>query len=186
MLLPYAEHFRAHHHPCPHPDCLDRKFVVFSEENELKRHFALEHGNEANLSRAQRRNMLSINIPISYASHQEQEVVAAASRPGIVIGGDHNMPRRGGNMRHSRSDGAMTAAVNASIETSQVESAMRQSAAAAAQAQAGPSSVTFSAEDFPTVSGQGSSGATPLGTWVGNSSGRVQLLGDSCMCVGSA
>eukprot|EP00878_Enallax_costatus_P026351 GHUV01028280.1.p1 GENE.GHUV01028280.1~~GHUV01028280.1.p1 ORF type:complete len:820 (+),score=339.54 GHUV01028280.1:679-3138(+) len=167
------EHFRGQHNPCPHPDCLDRKFVVFSEESELKRHFALEHGNEANLSRAQRRNMLSINIPISYASQQEQEAIAAATRPGIVIGGGHNLPRRGGGMRHSRSDGAMAAAVNASIESSQVETAMRQSAAAAQQAQTGPSSVTFSAEDFPTVSGQGSSGATPLGTWVGNSAGPM-------------
>lgn len=154
--------------------------MVFSEESELKRHFALEHGNEANLSRAQRRNMLSINIPLNYVSQQEQEQIAAANRPGVVIGGGHNLPRRGG-MRHSRSDGAMAAAVQASIESSQVESAMRQTAAAAAPAPAGPSSVTFSAEDFPTVSGQGPSGSVPLGTWLGNAAGEcaVAAAGDS-------
>jgi hypothetical protein len=41
----------------------------------------------------------------------------------------------------------------------------------------GPSSVTFSADDFPTVSGQGSSGTAPLGTWVGAGSSAGGLEG---------
>lgn len=164
LLACTAEHFQSQHHPCPHPACLERKFVVFAEEPELKRHFATEHGSEMNMSRAQRRNLLSVNIQLNYSREQEEAQAAAAlQRPGIVIGGGHNLPRRGG-MRHSRSDGAMAAALQASIETSQVETAMRQSAADSAP----PSSVTFSAEDFPSVSGQGSSGVAPLGTWVGS------------------
>uniref|UniRef100_A0A383VLU4 RING-type E3 ubiquitin transferase n=1 Tax=Tetradesmus obliquus TaxID=3088 RepID=A0A383VLU4_TETOB len=163
------EHFTGNHHPCPHPACLERKFVVFAEEAELKRHFATEHGGEMNLSRAQRRNLLTVNIQLNYAREQEEAAAAAAAaaRPGVVIGGGHNLPRRGG-MRHSRSEGAMAAAVAASIESSQVENVMRRSAAEAGVA--APGSVTFNADDFPTVSGQGS-GAAPLGTWVGATGG---------------
>eukprot|EP00879_Flechtneria_rotunda_P019552 GHRR01020539.1.p1 GENE.GHRR01020539.1~~GHRR01020539.1.p1 ORF type:complete len:855 (+),score=361.96 GHRR01020539.1:259-2823(+) len=158
------EHFQHQHHPCPHPACLERKFVVFADENELKRHFAAEHGNDLNMSRAQRRQALTLNIQLNYSRQEQQQQQADMGRPGVVIGGAHSLPRQGG-MRHSRSDGAMQAAVQASIETSQLESAMRQSAAAPD----GPSSVTFSAEDFPSVSGQSSDGAMPLGTWVGSS-----------------
>jgi hypothetical protein len=50
-------HFQADHHPCPHPSCLERKFVVFAEEQDLRRHFATEHGSEMNMSRAQRRQV---------------------------------------------------------------------------------------------------------------------------------
>jgi hypothetical protein len=57
-----AEHFRADHHPCPHPDCLERKFVVFAAEAELKRHFASEHGGD--MSRAQRRQALTVPIQL--------------------------------------------------------------------------------------------------------------------------
>lgn len=56
-LAPVAGHFQSAHHPCPHPSCLERKFVVFAEEQDLRRHFATEHGNEANMSRAQRRQV---------------------------------------------------------------------------------------------------------------------------------
>lgn len=52
-----AGHFQSDHHPCPHPSCLERKFVVFAEEQDLKRHFAIEHGNETNMTRAQRRQV---------------------------------------------------------------------------------------------------------------------------------
>jgi hypothetical protein len=165
-----TEHFTAQHHPCPHPACLERKFVVFTEEAELKRHFATEHGGEMNLSRAQRRNLLTVNIQLNYAREQEEAAAAALARPGVVIGGGHNLPRRGGGMRHSRSEGAMAAALAASLESNQVENVMRRSAAEAGAGD--PGSVTFNADDFPTVSGQGS-GAAPLGTWVGASGGKA-------------
>jgi hypothetical protein len=171
----HAEHFTGQHHPCPHPSCLERKFVVFAEEAELKRHFATEHGGEMNLSRAQRRNLLTVNIQLNYAREQEEAAAAAAAlqRPGVVIGGGHNLPGRRGGMRHSRSEGAMAAAVAASIESNAVESVMRRSAAEAGAGD--PGSVTFSAEDFPTVSGQGS-GAAPLGTWVAASGGEESRI----------
>jgi hypothetical protein len=58
-----AGHFQADHHPCPHPACLERKFVVFAEEQDLRRHFATEHGSEMNMSRAQRRQVSSPSRP---------------------------------------------------------------------------------------------------------------------------
>lgn len=57
----HAGHFQSDHHPCPHPSCLERKFVVFAEEQDLKRHFATEHGSEMNMSRAQRRQVGSVS-----------------------------------------------------------------------------------------------------------------------------
>jgi hypothetical protein len=30
------DHFTKAHHPCPHPACLEKKFVVFEQEFELK------------------------------------------------------------------------------------------------------------------------------------------------------
>jgi hypothetical protein len=62
-------------------------------------------------------------------------------------------------------------ALQASVDSSRAEEAAR---AAAAH---GPSSVTFSAEDFPTVSGQGTSGAAPLGTWVAAGGGPGGWVG---------
>ena len=57
-----AEHFRAEHFPCPHPECEERKFVVFQSEAELKRHIAKEHS--GNLSRAQLRE--ASKVPVSF------------------------------------------------------------------------------------------------------------------------
>ncbi|KAF8068299.1 GLG1 [Scenedesmus sp. PABB004] len=172
------EHFTGQHHPCPHPACLERKFVVFAEEAELKRHFAAEHGSDANMSRAQRRQAMSINIQLNYNREAEAAAAAHHTRPGVVIGGGSNLPRRGGGggrdggggMRHSRSDGAMAAALQASLESGQAEGAAR-AGGGGEQPGAGPSSVTFTADDFPSVSGQGAAGGVPLGTWVGAGGG---------------
>ncbi|KAH8929077.1 hypothetical protein BT69DRAFT_1236398 [Atractiella rhizophila] len=38
------EHFREEHHPCPNPDCRDKKFVVFENELDLKGHILDVHG----------------------------------------------------------------------------------------------------------------------------------------------
>ncbi len=64
-LPPPAEHFQKAHHPCPHPRCLERKFIVFKEELELKQHMAREHGDELGMSRAQRREALTLPLQFS-------------------------------------------------------------------------------------------------------------------------
>ncbi len=115
------------------------------------------------------------------------------SRPGVVIGGGgagsigpppgaRGRGGRGVGMRHSRSDTGLAAAVAASIDSSQAEAAQRAAAAAAAAAgEERLASVTFSAEDFPSVSGGGRGGVTaPLGTWVG---GEGRRLVDALDCL---
>ena len=37
---PPADHFQHEHYLCPHPDCLEKKFIVFPSEQELKTHTA--------------------------------------------------------------------------------------------------------------------------------------------------
>jgi hypothetical protein len=202
----YAEldaHFMKDHHPCPHPACIERRFVVFPQEAELKRHFATEHGEEMRMSRAQRREALAVPINLQYASatparrggggsggRDEQGAAAAAimERPGIVMGGGAGLQPRGGRqgggggMRNSRSDPAMAAAVAASAETAAADGARR---AAAAEARPAPpqqpemGSVTFNASDFPSVGGMrpvgapAGSGVSALGTWVAAGGGGV-------------
>lgn len=46
-------HFRDQHCLCEDPACLEKKFVVFNNEHELKRHYAAEHGGD--MSSQQRR-----------------------------------------------------------------------------------------------------------------------------------
>lgn len=70
---PGADHFTKAHHPCPHPNCLERKFVVFDTEYELKAHFAAEHGDEVKMSAAQRRQAMTIPLNLQYRSHDDEE-----------------------------------------------------------------------------------------------------------------
>ena len=45
MVAPWLEgHYRTGHYPCLHPECLAKKFVVFTSPHELKNHEGLEHG----------------------------------------------------------------------------------------------------------------------------------------------
>ena len=55
-----ADHFRHEHYLCNHQLCLDRKFIVFMTEQELKQHAAREHGGD--MSKAERRQALTIPI----------------------------------------------------------------------------------------------------------------------------
>ena len=48
------------HHLCEDQTCLDKKFIVFPSEQELKQHVAREHG--GNMSRAEKRQALTIPV----------------------------------------------------------------------------------------------------------------------------
>ena len=127
------EHFRDDHHLCPHHSCMEKKFVVFTSEHELKRHFASEHGDELKMSRAQRREAYTVPMNLQYRSRDDTDAqqmadAAAASalheRVGFVMGGGQGVtgrhgPRGGGGggssgfggigggasaMHHSRSE----------------------------------------------------------------------------------
>ncbi|KAJ3694055.1 hypothetical protein LUZ60_009535 [Juncus effusus] len=72
-------HFREAHFLCGSDDCLAKKFVVFQNEQELKRHNALEHG--GNMSRAQRNAALQIPTSFRYRrSEQEQRARGGRGR----------------------------------------------------------------------------------------------------------
>ena len=60
-----TDHFGRDHFLCAHQGCLDKHFIVFSTEAELKQHSAREHGN--NMSRAEKRQALS--IPVNFQVH---------------------------------------------------------------------------------------------------------------------
>ncbi|KAL2941692.1 E3 ubiquitin-protein ligase hel2 [Bienertia sinuspersici] len=62
------DHFRSGHFLCEEGTCLEKKFVVFPTEADLKRHSALEHG--GNMCRSKRRTALQLN---SCFHHRERE-----------------------------------------------------------------------------------------------------------------
>lgn len=57
-------HFRHEHSLCEHPECLAKKFGVFTTDAELKRHNALTHG--GTMSRSQRNTYLQIPVSFQY------------------------------------------------------------------------------------------------------------------------
>ncbi|GFR43781.1 hypothetical protein Agub_g4897 [Astrephomene gubernaculifera] len=153
------DHFTKDHFPCPHPECLERKFVVFSTDYELKAHFAAEHGDQLKMSAAQRRQALTIPMQLQYRSRDDEETEPGPSarfeRAAVVIGGGHNISSRAarsgraggrGGMHHSRSE-------------PQFAPSLGQDAGGEV------SSVTFTAEDFPAPSSAQQGGAGPLGRW---------------------
>ncbi|KAJ0255670.1 putative zinc-finger protein [Hirschfeldia incana] len=64
-------HFRRDHFLCEDESCLGKKFVVFPNESELKRHNAIEHGGK--MSRAQRTAALQIPTSFRYSRGNDQE-----------------------------------------------------------------------------------------------------------------
>eukprot|EP00252_Welwitschia_mirabilis_P012374 TRINITY_DN27403_c0_g1_i1.p1 TRINITY_DN27403_c0_g1~~TRINITY_DN27403_c0_g1_i1.p1 ORF type:complete len:895 (+),score=164.66 TRINITY_DN27403_c0_g1_i1:192-2876(+) len=101
-------HFGQVHYLCEHADCLEKKFVVFASEAELKRHNAQAH--PSNMSRSQRNAALQIPINFQYRSHSEDQ-----------------RSRRGGRGRGPRSNEHMSRGNQASNELSNLETAVHES-----------------------------------------------------------
>ena len=76
-----ADHFRQEHFACGHQTCLERKFVVFASEQELRNHQGKEHG--GTMSRAERRQALTVpinfQVPSLFAYAWQIHVVSSAS-----------------------------------------------------------------------------------------------------------
>ncbi|KAK9858006.1 hypothetical protein WJX84_008852, partial [Apatococcus fuscideae] len=103
------EHFRHEHYMCEHPVCMERKFVVFLTEAEMKQHAAREHG--GNMSRQERRQALTIPVNLQFRRDGGQEEGGGqpghhhhrhAAPEGIQIGGPSGMPNRHSHRRHHR------------------------------------------------------------------------------------
>lgn len=64
------EHFRSRHFPCTHPECVERRFVVFSNETDLRHHQFVEHERNnpnSGVSRTQRRDTLTIETNFQFS-----------------------------------------------------------------------------------------------------------------------
>ncbi|XP_042476502.1 E3 ubiquitin-protein ligase ZNF598-like [Macadamia integrifolia] len=96
-------HFRREHFLCEDEACLVKKFIVFPTESELKRHNAIEHGGQ--MSRSKRNAALQIPTSFRYRRSNEQ---------------DHRRGR-GRGFRSESSDGQISIAIQASLETANVE-----------------------------------------------------------------
>ncbi|KAL1216223.1 hypothetical protein V5N11_018674 [Cardamine amara subsp. amara] len=64
-------HFRTGHFLCEDDSCLSKKFIVFPNESELKRHNTIEHGGK--MSRSQRSAALQIPTSFRYRRGNDQE-----------------------------------------------------------------------------------------------------------------
>ncbi|CAD7698818.1 unnamed protein product, partial [Ostreobium quekettii] len=158
------EHFFSAHHPCPHASCLEKRFVIFSTDAELKNHVAKEHKGEMmkGMSRAQLRGALTLqtNFQLRPRDGDGEEDQGAGPSSGIVIGGGGNVHSR---IVHGRRGGQ-------GYERD-VAQAMQNSIAANSQGdrsaapQAGGSDTeqahNFNEQDFPTVSDAHGSQAGP-------------------------
>ncbi|KAG9459919.1 hypothetical protein H6P81_004427 [Aristolochia fimbriata] len=102
-------HFRNEHFLCENETCLAKKFVVFLSEAEMKRHNALEHG--GHMSRSKRNAALQIPVSFRYRRSNEQD-----QRRG-----------RGRGNRNESADNQLSLAIEASLETANVDDAVRDS-----------------------------------------------------------
>ncbi|GMH45996.1 hypothetical protein BSKO_13960 [Bryopsis sp. KO-2023] len=164
------EHFRGDHYPCPHPECLEKKFVVFVTEAELKQHFTKEH-NDGTMSRSQMREALTVETNFQYRRPRQEEAAPPEvdHRAGVVIGGGGNFRSRHGRGRGPEPD--MTRAIQNSLQTVTLEGASA-STGAAPERQPGPQ---LTAADFPSLP-EGSAGFASAGQSNGNWGGAAGLL----------
>ena len=77
------DHFRSEHFLCPHPRCLEQKFVVFGDQLELNAHNLEVHGEE--LGRGDRRRMKQVetNFTVRPASRSEMRSRSGRGRAGL-------------------------------------------------------------------------------------------------------
>ncbi|KAG6498576.1 E3 ubiquitin-protein ligase ZNF598-like isoform X2 [Zingiber officinale] len=91
-------HFGQEHFLCENEACLEKKFVVFQTEAEMKRHNALEHG--GNMSRSKRNAALRIPTSFTYRRNEQEQ---------------HR--GRGRGFHRDPSDNQLSIAIQASLET---------------------------------------------------------------------
>ena len=75
------DHFRKEHFPCPEPECMEQKVIVFPSEMDLKAHLLEVHGNK--LSKDVRRDTRVVDISsFDYREPYVQERRATSQREG--------------------------------------------------------------------------------------------------------
>ncbi|KAF5952203.1 hypothetical protein HYC85_010147 [Camellia sinensis] len=122
-------HFRQEHFLCEDEACLEKKFIVFATESEMKRHNAMEHGGR--MSRSKRNAAFQIPISFQYRSSRERD----QNRRGRVFQPDYsdsqlslaieaslatanaNMPRATSSRAQTDSDHRETGEINSILES---------------------------------------------------------------------
>ncbi|PRW56692.1 LIM domain and RING finger isoform A [Chlorella sorokiniana] len=200
-------HFQHEHYLCPHPACLEKKFIVFPSEQELKTHTAREHGET--LSKLEKKAALTLQMNFQYRRDEEGQgahgrggrsrggdaagsssaadavphplaAVLGGNRRAVVIGGAASVPSQLAQRGRGGSRGNLQEAIHASVESAQVESAMRASQQAqqaqqgAAPAAEGDQGTVLSEADFPSVGAAAGGSGAAAGTgarWAGAATG---------------
>ena len=147
-------HYNTGHHPCLHPECLAKKFVVFASPQELKNHEALEHGRA--MTKAERKEALRVHVDFSAGGGRGQ-----GFGPGSADRSADRDPRDGNpgaaaeddRRRRAAREIAARAAENAGpAERAQLEAAIR---ASRSETTAGGASESMprppSMEEFPDL-----------------------------------
>ena len=164
-------HFRKDHHACLHPDCLAKKFVVFTSPQELKNHEGLEHGRA--MTKAERQAALRIDVGFTVGIGEDGRGQGGGHQGGNVGGGrgggsPADVERMRAQARAHAQEQLRRAQMN-SVESAQLEHVLR----ASAQTETELPRVA-SVEDFPDLASQGSTrGGLIAGGWAGRAgSGR--------------
>ncbi|CAA7030549.1 unnamed protein product [Microthlaspi erraticum] len=113
-------HFRRDHCLCEDDSCLAKKFIVFQNESELKRHNAIEHGGR--MSRAQR--SAALQIPTSFRYRRENNL--------------ENRRGRARSFRREPGDDDYNQAVHAALRLSEAEYSRQEPAPAPPPSSAPP------------------------------------------------
>ena len=163
------DHFHREHFPCDQQDCLEKKFVVFATEQELKTHFAREHGHT--LSRAERKAALT--LPVSFRYRRDAEMassrrplhhqhgsasdlaaIAASGQAAVVIGGAASVPShltQGGRRAQDPQEGDGLGRVPESTSSASLSAA----------------DIALTEAEFPSMATSSSSGPVRGGRWAG-------------------
>lgn len=165
-------HYNKTHFPCLHPECLQKKFVVFHSPQELKNHEGVEHGRQ--MSKTERKEALRLHVDFNVGFTSDGSggfgfggsAGGAQGRGGYHTGGhagnDSDAARRQ-DERVARAAGGATA-----TERAQLEAVLRASREDESyNAQPAPPSM----EEFPDLGGGGGSraGGLQVGGWAGRS-----------------
>lgn len=92
------KHFVSDHHPCPHPGCIEKKFVVFGSGIDLRGHQVEEHG--AHLTNKERRDVSRLEVnwsqPVDSAQPQQTRSATGSGRRAAFGGRLTNQPTQSG------------------------------------------------------------------------------------------
>ena len=166
-------HFRKDHHACLHPECLAKKFVVFTSAQELKNHEGLEHGRA--MTKAERQAALRVDVGFTVGAGGDDRD-RGGNPPGVSSGGGGrgganatDVERARAQARAHAQEQLRQARVN-SVESAQLEAVLRASRGDAELPR------VASAEDFPDLASNGGGldrGGLIGGGWAGRAgSGR--------------